>query len=55
MLEIENMAEMDAIQDYCKKITGARSVPRVWVNQKFIGGGDETKKLFRSGELQKMA
>ena len=27
---------------------------QVFINQKFIGGGDETVKLKNSGELQKM-
>ncbi|XP_063688067.1 uncharacterized protein LOC134821277 [Bolinopsis microptera] len=55
ILEIEDMSEMDAIQDYCKKLTGARSVPRVWINGKFIGGGDDVERAFKKGDLQKMA
>ena len=27
---------------------------QVFINQKFIGGGDDTVKLQKSGELQKM-
>ena len=54
IIEIEDMSEADAIQDYCKKLTGARSVPRVWIDQKFIGGGDDVQKAFKSGELQKL-
>ena len=54
VIEIEDMAEMDAIQDYCKTLTGARSVPRVWINQKFIGGGDDVQKAFNNGSLQKL-
>ena len=54
IVEIEDMAEMDAIQDYCKELTNARSVPRVWINKKFIGGGDEVEQAFKKGELQKM-
>ena len=34
--------------------TGATSVPRVFVGGKFIGGGDDTAALARSGELKKM-
>ncbi|CAG5110658.1 Oidioi.mRNA.OKI2018_I69.chr2.g5038.t1.cds [Oikopleura dioica] len=40
--EIESNPDMNAIQDELKKITGARSVPRVFINQKFFGGGDDT-------------
>ena len=54
IIEIEDMPEADAIQDYCGKVTGGRSVPRVWIDKKFIGGGDDVEKAFKSGELQKM-
>ena len=33
---------MDDIQDALAEITGARSVPRVFVGGAFIGGGDDT-------------
>ena len=35
-------------------ITGGRSVPRVFVAGKFIGGGDDTEALARSGKLKEM-
>ena len=41
----------DAIQDYLKKITGARSVPRVFIGGKCIGGGSETRSLQDQGKL----
>jgi len=53
-IEIESDPEMDKIQDILKGITGARSVPRVFINGKCIGGGDETVQLHSSGQLQKM-
>ena len=37
-----------------KKITGGRSVPRVFIEGKFIGGGDETMAAHKSGNMQKM-
>jgi glutaredoxin 3 len=40
------------VQEYLQEITGGRSVPRVFVGGKFIGGGDDTARLKRSGELQ---
>ena len=43
---------MDAIQDEMGKVTGARSVPRVFIGGKFIGGGDDVARLAKSGELQ---
>jgi glutaredoxin 3 len=54
IVEIEDLPDMDAIQDYCKKLTGARSVPRVWIDKKFIGGGDDVEKAFKNGTLQKL-
>lgn len=41
------------VQDALQQLTGGRSVPRVFIGQQFIGGGDDTVALARSGELQK--
>eukprot|EP00090_Calanus_glacialis_P046283 TRINITY_DN900_c0_g1_i1.p1 TRINITY_DN900_c0_g1~~TRINITY_DN900_c0_g1_i1.p1 ORF type:complete len:107 (-),score=39.07 TRINITY_DN900_c0_g1_i1:96-416(-) len=54
IMEIENNPNMNEIQDYMKKITSGRSVPRVFIGGKFIGGGDETMAAHKSGNLQKM-
>jgi len=54
IMEIENNPNMNEIQDYMKQITGGRSVPRVFIGGKFIGGGDETMTAHKSGNLQKM-
>ena len=37
-----------------KQLTGGRSVPRVFIGGKCIGGGDETDAAHRSGKLQGM-
>ena len=37
-----------------KQLTGGRSVPRVFIGGKCIGGGDETEGAHRSGKLQGM-
>jgi len=50
--EASKEATMDEIQDYLQKKTGARSVPRVFVEGKFIGGGDDTVRMEKSGELK---
>nr|AFC37789.1 glutaredoxin 1 [Aphelenchoides fragariae] len=52
-IEIEDRKDMDEIQDYLKELTGARSVPRVFINQKFFGGGDDTKAAHSNGKLEK--
>jgi glutaredoxin 3 len=54
VLEIENDAECNEIQDYMLSLTGGRSVPRVFVDGVFIGGGDDTDALARSGKLEVM-
>lgn len=43
-----------AIQDYLLELTGARSVPRVFVDGVCIGGGDDTDALARNGKLEVM-
>ncbi len=52
--EIENESDMDAIQDALKDMTGARSVPRVFIGGKFLGGGDDTAAAHTSGKLKEL-
>jgi len=54
IMEIENNPDMDEIQDFMKQLTGGRSVPRVFIGGKFIGGGDETMTAHKNGNLGKM-
>ncbi len=42
------------VQDALLKMTGGRSVPRVFVDGKFIGGGDDTAAMARDGRLKEM-
>ena len=42
------------VQDALLKLTGARAVPRVFVDGKFIGGGDDTAAMARDGRLKTM-
>ena len=44
-------ADGNDIQDYLLQLTGARSVPRVFIGGKCIGGGSETKGLHETGQL----
>merc|ERR1711963_268976 len=53
VMEIENNEDCGEIQDYMSQLTGARSVPRVFIGGECIGGGSETKALHQSGELEK--
>jgi len=54
IMEIENRPDCGVIQNYMKQLTGASSVPRVFINGKFIGGGDDTARLDREQALEKM-
>lgn len=45
--ELNSDSRMKDIQYYLGDLTGATSVPRLFINGKFIGGGDKTGKLLR--------
>eukprot|EP00929_Paragymnodinium_shiwhaense_P003286 TRINITY_DN103738_c0_g1_i1.p2 TRINITY_DN103738_c0_g1~~TRINITY_DN103738_c0_g1_i1.p2 ORF type:complete len:100 (+),score=21.22 TRINITY_DN103738_c0_g1_i1:139-438(+) len=53
-VELDELEDMDAMQDALKEKTGGRTVPRVFIGGKFIGGGTQTVNLHQSGELQKL-
>ncbi len=50
--QLDQRSDGDEIQDYLQQLTGGRSVPRVFIGGKFIGGGDDTVRMKKSGELQ---
>ncbi|XP_011502979.1 PREDICTED: glutaredoxin-C3-like [Ceratosolen solmsi marchali] len=52
-IELDKRNDTDDFQNILEDITGARSVPRVFVNGQFLGGGTDIKKLYQSGELVK--
>jgi len=54
VLEIDQRNDQDEIQDVLASLTGGRSVPRVFIKGKFIGGGDDTERLDREGKLKQM-
>ncbi|VDI46796.1 glutaredoxin 3 [Mytilus galloprovincialis] len=54
IIEIDNNPDCDAIQQYLGKITGAKSVPRIFINGKSIGGNDQLEELERKKELTVM-
>ena len=53
-LHCADSSECSAIQDYLLQLTGARSVPRVFIGGKCIGGGSETRALQDQGKLVPM-
>jgi glutaredoxin 3 len=36
------------------EMTGKRTVPQIFINEKYIGGFDELRKLDNAGELDRM-
>jgi glutaredoxin 3 len=42
----------NTIQNVLQQFTGAHSVPRVFINEKCIGGGDDTVAALRDGRLE---
>ena len=53
-INLDMRSDGATIQDALAKMTGRRTVPNVFINQVSIGGGDDTERLYHSGELQKM-
>jgi len=49
--EIDLREDCDQLQNIFKQLTGARTVPRVFVGSKCIGGGSETFSLHNQGKL----
>lgn len=54
MIELDDREDAQDIQDVLYEITGARTVPRVFLNGECLGGGTDVKKLYDSGELEKI-
>jgi len=52
-VELDQIDDGSAIQSELGKMTGATTVPRVFINQEFIGGCDDTLALHKSGQLVK--
>ena len=49
--ELDSDPNGEEIQRYMMELTGARSVPRVFIGGKCIGGGDETQAMHNKGQL----
>ena len=53
-MELDERDDGQAIQDELLAMTGGRSVPRVFVDSTFIGGGDDVDAMARNGKLEAM-
>jgi len=55
VLELDQLSsKTDEYQNELGKLTGARTVPRVFINGKCIGGGDDTSALDKKGDLERL-
>lgn len=54
VIELDGRADADEIQSVLGELTGARTVPRVFIGGKCIGGGSDTQQLDKEGTLEKM-
>ncbi len=50
-LLFSHAADCNEIQDLLKNMTGARSVPRVFIGKTCVGGGTDVQQLQKSGML----
>ncbi|OQR77317.1 glutaredoxin-like [Tropilaelaps mercedesae] len=54
VIELDGRDDADEIQGVLGELTGARTVPRVFVGGKCIGGGSDTQQLDKDGTLEAM-
>lgn len=51
VIELDERDHTDLIQDALQRITGGRSVPRVFIQGNFVGGGTDTEELHKQNKL----
>ncbi|XP_061095867.1 glutaredoxin 2 isoform X2 [Conger conger] len=51
VIELDRHNDGRRLQEALAQITGARTVPRVFINGNCIGGGSDTKELHQQGKL----
>ncbi|CAG9788744.1 unnamed protein product [Diatraea saccharalis] len=54
VVELDQQAQGDAIQDNLALMTGFRTVPQVFINGTCVGGGSDVKALYEAGTLESM-
>ncbi|XP_041813944.1 glutaredoxin-1 [Chelmon rostratus] len=53
-IDISGRSDMGSVQDYFLELTGARTVPRVFIGEECVGGGSDVAELHESGKLEGM-
>ncbi|XP_009080205.1 PREDICTED: glutaredoxin 2 [Acanthisitta chloris] len=51
VVELDKNTNGRQFQDILAQMTGARTVPRVFINGTCVGGAEETQKLHKEGKL----
>nr|XP_040040898.1 glutaredoxin 2 isoform X2 [Gasterosteus aculeatus aculeatus] len=51
VVELDEHSDGRRVQEALAQMTGARTVPRVFINGNCIGGGSDTKQLHQQGKL----
>lgn len=54
VMQLNTMADGDAIQEYLKELTGQRTVPNIFINGKHIGGNSDLQQLKSLDALEEM-
>lgn len=54
IIELNNESDGAAMQNALQEITGQRTVPNTFINQKHIGGNSELQQLHRANKLVPM-
>ncbi|XP_063243006.1 uncharacterized protein LOC134542565 isoform X2 [Bacillus rossius redtenbacheri] len=50
-VELNELDDGDSMQAVLGELTGAKTVPRVFVKGECLGGGTDVKQLYESGQL----
>ncbi|XP_068598638.1 glutaredoxin-1 [Brachionichthys hirsutus] len=53
-IDISGRSDVGGVQDYLLELTGARTVPRVFIGEECVGGGSDVKALHEEGKLEGM-
>ncbi|XP_063056167.1 glutaredoxin 2 isoform X2 [Engraulis encrasicolus] len=52
VIELDQHSEGRQLQEALAQMTGAKTVPRVFINGQCIGGGSDTRELHQQGKLR---
>lgn len=53
-VDISKRKDVEDVQNVFRSMTGAHTVPRVFINGKCIGGGQETRELYENNALHSL-